>query len=148
MSHLRSQTQPKAPRRATLPTAPLNLPQSPEFQTANTSAVTTNQFNVPTLSIENTELPVQRSCTTHDCPLVQAGIEHNEGLFKDGGMDQGSRFSILFGASNPPGFIWEADDARREARSKIQKGENVEENEMIEQQKALFVSKFCEYHSS
>jgi hypothetical protein len=51
-------------------------------------------------------------------------------------------------SSNPPSFIWEADDVRREARDKIQKGENVEENEKVEQQKALIVAKFCEYHSS
>jgi hypothetical protein len=96
------QNKPKAPRRATLPTPALRFSPSSAFEATNTESVTSNQLNIPAVSFKTNEHVVQRSCTTQDCPLVQAGIEHDEGLFKDGGLDQEYKFSILFGYVDTP----------------------------------------------
>jgi len=97
---VQGQSKSKAPRRAALPTPPLNPPSSSQFPTTNITAPPGYQWNLPSMKLKITEPVVQRSCTAHDCPLVQAGIEHNKGMFKNGGVS-GQRLSVLFGYIKP-----------------------------------------------
>lgn len=47
------------------------------------------------------------SCSKHDCPLNEAGINHSEGIYRHEGKDA-IFCNVVFANSNPPPFIWQA----------------------------------------
>lgn len=86
------------------------------------------------------------TCTKLDCPLVQAGIPHSEGIYLHEGKDAG--FSITFAKSNPPPFVWEANNLFWEGETAIRavKGVNNKELEETTEKHRLTLKGFLNYH--
>ena len=92
--------------------------------------------------------PTPRRSQVPTCPLNEAGMEHSCGLYLNNGRSQTrTSISILFGDSNPPGFIWDASEQRQTAMEKIRKGENVEENRRVAEETAGLVGRFVSLHA-
>ncbi|KAL5317288.1 hypothetical protein ACEPPN_014383 [Leptodophora sp. 'Broadleaf-Isolate-01'] len=87
-------------------------------------------------------------CRIPSCPLNEAAIIHSKGIYKHKGQ-VGNRASApaSFGDSNPPDFIWKANEAREEALAKIKRGEDVKANWGIAAEMAALVERFCELHA-
>jgi len=84
-------------------------------------------------------------CHVPTCPLNVEKIPHNLGLYQHHDLPP-TNPAPLFGASNPPPFIWAADEARKEAMMKIGNGENVAENRRIAEECAELVGRFLDLH--
>ena len=50
-------------------------------------------------------------------------------------------------SSNPPDFIWNASEERKDAMEKLRRGENVEENRKIVEGKEELVGRFLDLHA-
>ena len=81
--------------------------------------------DMPTTHIHTNYRPTygqQRQCTEPQCPLNGAGLHHNEGIYRHGGEDP-TRFSSIFGTSNPPPFVWEAEERSIAAQKRLEAGD-------------------------
>ena len=114
---------------------------------------------------------INKPCRVLNCPLNEAGIQHNVGIYRHvGGPKQKTQsVSVIFGCvpfpgldkeykkdlaltlnseSRPPTFIWEASQKREEAMAKIRKEDDVEKNRTIAEEMADLVGRFCDLHTA
>lgn len=70
-------------------------------------------------------------------------MQHDEGIYRLGGKDP-SRFSSVFGTSNPPPFVWEAEESRSDAQKRLEAGD---ENARAEMEKSAdVVDRYLDNH--
>ncbi|TVY20674.1 hypothetical protein LARI1_G001189 [Lachnellula arida] len=102
----------------------------------------------PPTKPEAVHLPLPTLCKVPTCPLNQAGIHHNVGIYKQDDVSPiRGFFSVLFGSSNPPDFIWNASEQRRNAVEKVRRGDDVERNRRIVVEKEELLGRFLDLHA-
>ncbi|TVY48094.1 hypothetical protein LOCC1_G002058 [Lachnellula occidentalis] len=93
-------------------------------------------------------LPLPTLCKVPTCPLNEAGIHHNIGIYKQHDVSPTRGFfSVLFGSSNPPDFIWYASEERKNAMEKVRRGDHVEMNSRIVGEKEELIGRFLDLHA-
>lgn len=94
-----------------------------------------------------------RPCRIASCPLNEAGIQHNVGLYKHNGrknslgVQDPHGIPILFGDANPPYFIWAAAEERTRALEKVRLGQDADRNWEIAYEMEGILRRFCELHA-
>lgn len=75
--------------------------------------------------------------------MTRAGMQHSQGIYRHGGKDNGD-FNTVFGTSNPPPFVWQAEERRIAAKKRLEAGDETARTEMAES--AGVVDRFLDNH--